>query len=85
MPNMNSMQFKLNELYRYHFDCHGKLVSTATMCLSSQGYFVPNMISTGLKTYKLLRYHYHCYSKLVTTAMRYVADTYHTKKTSCQI
>ena len=43
------------------------------------------MISIGLKTYKLLRYHCGCHGKPVTIATRYVADTYHTKKTSYQI
>ena len=46
---------------------------------------MPNMISIGLKTYKLLRYHCGCHGKLVTIAMRYLADTYHTKKASYQI
>ena len=30
MPNMNSIQFKTHELLRYHFHCHGNLVTIAT-------------------------------------------------------
>ena len=30
MPNMNVIQFKTNELLRYHFCCYGNLVTIAT-------------------------------------------------------
>ena len=46
---------------------------------------MPNVISIGLKTYKLLRYYCGCRGKLVSIGMRYVADTYHSKKGSHQI
>ena len=39
MPHMNSIQFKTCELLRYHFRCHGNLVTIATRYVPINAYY----------------------------------------------